>query len=442
MFLFICRDRELQITDIEEERHRLREKEHGKNYLLEAYLNGLHEADDKEITTGNSDSGVHTEETTTSPEIGATSSGHMDENSDTYPTTSRKKSRSKREAELLIEHESIRDSISNKEKDPEIVPSATNNDDELSTQIELLERLVVLNKHLQKEEELLVRLGAKIKRYEADASGLTEQQVKEAIEKVDTQLNQGTSELQHMECQIKYSDEMLQDKSNALKNLYDELEEAEIEHGRLSQEKLLQEAVSRDIAVIPDANVNQCREYLADNVYNVSKSILKTKSCYDTLQNREISDYIRHTPEHMLLNPNISVGPSYYHNTNPGTSSALPISIHHIPVLQPPLQFSQQQTQAQIHYSPDLTSRISNTKNANTITSVDLLSSMNYLDKYNQRNNINNNNVMQATNIKLGPKKISLQEMLFAGGGDSNSSDTGLSSLSCEDSITNLGTLV
>lgn len=67
---------------------------------------------------------------------------------------------------------------------------------------------------------------------------------------------------------------------------------------------------------------------------------------------------------------------------------------------------------------------------------------MNYLDKYNQRNNINNNNVMQATNIKLGPKKISLQEMLFAGGGDSNSSDTGLSSLSCEDSITNLGTLV
>uniref|UniRef100_T1GQ57 Uncharacterized protein n=1 Tax=Megaselia scalaris TaxID=36166 RepID=T1GQ57_MEGSC len=46
------RDRELQIARIEEERHKVREKELGKNYLLETYLNGLHEAEDRDVTTG------------------------------------------------------------------------------------------------------------------------------------------------------------------------------------------------------------------------------------------------------------------------------------------------------------------------------------------------------------------------------------------------------
>lgn len=42
----------MQIARIEEERHKVREKELGKNYLLETYLNGLHEAEDRDVTTG------------------------------------------------------------------------------------------------------------------------------------------------------------------------------------------------------------------------------------------------------------------------------------------------------------------------------------------------------------------------------------------------------
>lgn len=51
---YYYRDRELQIARIEEERHKVREKELGKNYLLETYLNGLHEAEDRDVTTGKS----------------------------------------------------------------------------------------------------------------------------------------------------------------------------------------------------------------------------------------------------------------------------------------------------------------------------------------------------------------------------------------------------
>ncbi|XP_055382484.1 histone-lysine N-methyltransferase, H3 lysine-79 specific [Condylostylus longicornis] len=73
------RDRELQIAKIEEERHKNREKEHGKNYLLETYLNGLHEVEEKEVVTGNSDSGVQTEGALSSPEICSSSNPNEDE---------------------------------------------------------------------------------------------------------------------------------------------------------------------------------------------------------------------------------------------------------------------------------------------------------------------------------------------------------------------------
>lgn len=44
-FSFVCSEKEKQIAKIEEEKHRKRERELGKNYLLETYLNGLDEAE-------------------------------------------------------------------------------------------------------------------------------------------------------------------------------------------------------------------------------------------------------------------------------------------------------------------------------------------------------------------------------------------------------------
>ncbi|KAM7355267.1 uncharacterized protein ACRADG_001399 isoform 1-T7 [Cochliomyia hominivorax] len=51
--LSLLREKERQITKIEEEKHRKRERELGKNYLLETYLNGLDEAEcEPEIQDG------------------------------------------------------------------------------------------------------------------------------------------------------------------------------------------------------------------------------------------------------------------------------------------------------------------------------------------------------------------------------------------------------
>ena len=75
----------MEISTIEEERHKLREKEHGKNYLLETYLKALHDPEEKQgSATGNSDSGVHTEETATTAASPEAMAQHEDEISDTF----------------------------------------------------------------------------------------------------------------------------------------------------------------------------------------------------------------------------------------------------------------------------------------------------------------------------------------------------------------------
>lgn len=40
-FKIYCRDKELEINQIEQERHCMREKRDGKHYLIESYLKGL-----------------------------------------------------------------------------------------------------------------------------------------------------------------------------------------------------------------------------------------------------------------------------------------------------------------------------------------------------------------------------------------------------------------
>lgn len=222
--------------------------------------------------------------------------------------------RSKREHELMMEHQSMKNAMKKfdeaaaaalvsvndgdeKITENENVDGDGDDDDdedgdgkpinkEVAAQIDILERLIVLNKHLQREEELCVRLSAKIKRYEADASGLSEAQVKESLVRVNEQLDAKTCEISKMEEEIKNSDESMSEKTEMLKKLYDDLEEAEVEHRKW--EVTSSENVSIQIPLpMPTLKCQQMlttrnedlgmsREYLAENIYNISKMILKS----------------------------------------------------------------------------------------------------------------------------------------------------------------------
>uniref|UniRef100_A0A6E8W341 Ras-associating domain-containing protein n=1 Tax=Anopheles coluzzii TaxID=1518534 RepID=A0A6E8W341_ANOCL len=179
------RDREMQINMIEEERHRLREREHGKNYLLETYLKGLTEA--TETDPNAIDSGITSEATTTaSPEM-----------------------------DFAPEHDSDNNASGGGEAS-------------VREQIKLLEKIVSLNKQIQREEESAVKLYQKVRHYQLeDPPDEAKIQVEEALAKLNTSIDQDTHELQMIDESLRQSDAMLREKNELLRSLAEELNHQE-----------------------------------------------------------------------------------------------------------------------------------------------------------------------------------------------------------------------
>ncbi|XP_058836318.1 uncharacterized protein LOC131692925 [Topomyia yanbarensis] len=180
------RDREIQISKIEEDRHRVREREHGKNYLLETYLKGLTEASELDPTVA--DSGITSEATTAaSPEV------ESSRDADSPDTSSGEKST------------------------------------DVKDQIKMLEKIVQLNKQIVKEEETAVKLFDRIRRYQMDIPNQTPDQVEENLNKVNTSIEKSQSELKMIDETLKNSDIVLKEKTSLLKCLQEELEAAELQ---------------------------------------------------------------------------------------------------------------------------------------------------------------------------------------------------------------------
>ncbi|XP_058116555.1 ras association domain-containing protein 10 [Anopheles ziemanni] len=180
------RDREMQISTIEEERHRVREREHGKNYLLETYLKGLAEAADTDPNA--IDSGITSEATTTaSPEM-----------------------------DFAPDHDS----------DQATAPHGDGST--VKEQIKLLEKIVSLNKQIVREEETAVKLFERVRRYQLeDPPDQTKTQLEEALAKLNTSIDQDNHELQQLDESLRQSDTMLRERSDLLRTLTEELNHQE-----------------------------------------------------------------------------------------------------------------------------------------------------------------------------------------------------------------------
>lgn len=452
------RDREHEISKIEEERHHLREKEHGKNYLLETYLNGIHEAaDDKEIATGNSDSGVHTEEVTTSPEVGISSPIHDDIDDDNNDTgdgngnggvteqirerlqnngASDKKGKrllslekrkssaiSSREAKLLKEHqtrkefceknaslndngENLNDAKANHEEPSTSLSIARTNDDELGTQIELLEKVVAMNKHIQREEELLVRLNAKLRKYELNDPKLTETDIKEALTRVNHNIEESSTKMEKMDRELDVSKEILAVKSDIMTKLTKELEELEV--SKQQSTTILIPRNQIQIHSNGNSEENVTTEPTTLTLTSISDETSTTPPC-----NQSINDNINeqlHFYKSILPCPTVNLSQVAKATDEQVAISATPKQSYLIPD----------------HIIFNRTSCFFQKSDYCTYDNINLLNS-------NDQRNLNKTTAMMNC-IKVGPKK------LMNGFYKDPGSDTGLSSLG-EDS-SQLGTLV
>lgn len=253
--ILLRRDRELQIRRIEEARQR-REKEHGRNYVLKAYLSSLtadngagdagsaHPSFEADGAAGlNSDSGVH--EGGSSPDggggassIGTASIGKPKADSrraNVVPKTTAKptvfplgkhKPKSKREYELFRHHENNKELIAHSTC-AAAVPSPTSNG--LDEQIEWLEKIVVINKQLQREEELIVRLNAKLTKCRSSDPSMSMAQLSAAIGTVNSSMEYSTGEAERVQREIDITHAMLGTKEEMIARMSIELHALESE---------------------------------------------------------------------------------------------------------------------------------------------------------------------------------------------------------------------
>ncbi|ETN59991.1 peptidylglycine alpha-amidating monooxygenase COOH-terminal interactor protein-1 [Anopheles darlingi] len=205
------RDRELQISTIEEERHRVREREHGKNYLLETYLKGLSEA--TETDPNALDSGITSEATTTaSPEMDFAPENDSDHSAVPGVSTTAASGTT-----------SAATTVAPPEEDPSV-----------KEQIKLLEKIVSLNKRIQREEESAVKLFERIRRYQLeDPPDQARIELEDALTKVNASIDRESQELHLIDESLHKSDELLRERTELLRSLTEELLQQETERNRL-----------------------------------------------------------------------------------------------------------------------------------------------------------------------------------------------------------------
>lgn len=235
-------------------------EKHGTNYLLESYLRDLGRCSEvNDSQAGNSDSGV------------GVGSG--------TPPRRHTKHKSRRERHLMREHYFTKELTDICQVNSERLMQ-THNDtdseasaDELSRireEVEMLEKLAIINKRLHREEELVVRLTAKVKRYmDENKANSCENvaQVRMLLDKIEQELMKTTKEMQENALEMAKADTEIENRMKLLDELTLQLEEEELQNTIL--ERQLNEASSRQpillqdsyVPVLDQTNLNQTLNY-------------------------------------------------------------------------------------------------------------------------------------------------------------------------------------
>lgn len=234
------------IDQLEDQTHKSRMEKHGTNYLLESYLRDLgRNSEVNDSQAANSDSGV------------GVGSG--------TPPRRHTKHKSRRERHLMREHYFTKELTDICQVNSErLTQTHTDTDSDASAdeltrireEIELLEKLAIINKRLQREEELVVRLTAKVKRYtEENKANSCENasQVMILLDKIEEDLGGTTKEMQENAVELEKTDRDIECRMKLLDELTLELEEEELQNAVLTRQ--LNEASSRQPILLQDSYV-------------------------------------------------------------------------------------------------------------------------------------------------------------------------------------------
>lgn len=163
-----------------------------------------------------------------------------------FPLGRRLRPKSKRESELLWHHRNHQQKIAAaaaKEQELQPIVAGASGDrsqpavadsSNLDDHIEWLEKIIVINKQLQREEELIVRLNAKLSKSVHNDPNLSLQQLTSAIGTVNTSLEFSTAETDRVQREVDITNAILGAKQEAIEQLSWELKMFEAEPKTMS----------------------------------------------------------------------------------------------------------------------------------------------------------------------------------------------------------------
>ncbi|XP_034484284.1 uncharacterized protein LOC117789274 [Drosophila innubila] len=220
--MYLLNAKEQEILQIEDEKHRVRERELGKNYLLDAYLKTI----DKPVELGEEQRQRRTQ----------------------FPTVE------------------------------------SNLPDEM--QIYWLEKVYTLNKQLQREEEQLLRLHAKVRKQQVRYAYHTKGEVLQQIDRLDTELSVQVADIYRVERQLLMANEQLKAKLGVLECLGREFEVLPPE----SQDIAARSCTNRDMQQIRDTIRKQDQQQSIDkncNVRQLTADKMLQKQLFNAADNPE-----------------------------------------------------------------------------------------------------------------------------------------------------------
>ncbi|XP_060806244.1 ras association domain-containing protein 10 [Amyelois transitella] len=256
------REQEKLIDHLEDQTHKNRMEKHGTNYLLESYLRDLGRCSEvNDSQAGNSDSGV------------GVGSG--------TPPRRHTKHKSRRERHLMREHYFTKELTDICQVNSERLMQTSNDTDSdasadeltrIREEIELLEKMAIINKRLHREEELVVRLTAKVKRYMDENKANSCENVTQAamlIDKIEEEIASTTKEMQNNAMELERADKEIEIRLKLLDELTLELEEEELQNEVL--ERQLNETSSRQPILLQDSYVPVLEQ--ANQIYGVGYAL-------------------------------------------------------------------------------------------------------------------------------------------------------------------------
>lgn len=243
--LLKLKEREQQIENIEVERHKDRAEKMGRNYLLETYFASLKEAQvpftDEEKGT---DSGVHTE-------------------AGSEPNDKKERGRQLKSEDLGCERPARSKSETRCSEPGDKPPLArtqsantlseqcepvTKEDDivelkRVQSQVEMWEKVLRINKKLEKEEENLVKLHIQIRRIQSESITIAKddstdpiaQSLQKQLEALRSDLDTNSKEIYKNFTQLIQDDEKVVKKQNHLTELINDLQRTDHEHNMLTE---------------------------------------------------------------------------------------------------------------------------------------------------------------------------------------------------------------